>query len=274
MKEITGQRYPLIKDSKTSKGLITITNYFGNNKIRLQITASKEDWKLLWSLWEKGNDDSITNLVGADFVTSFMSPLSKKLFDDKRIDRWNFIFDMKVLSAILYDFFSYCFKINQLSEYIEKIGNDELLKKGGKPDSLSYTAYCIQSIFHSLVEKYKLKEFEGSESFYITYILEGRKLIDADNKIFTEFFICLPLIGMNQIKAIIPQNEYAAKLLIDMREAVFYPKIPKERINNTIESIHNIFKKLFPFFENRESIIGAFRKNHPGLDRDGNIRYL
>lgn len=193
------QPFPQVTQ-KPKKGPITVNNYLSNSDILLKITASPADW-------EKLSDIPSKKSFYFDFVSSYVSPVwaecvektstmglaihgSKLSFmNAKKHNRHEFVLSMKVLSCLLYSYFSYWFKKpkNKRPAFVKKIKILPEYEDYLPANPIELTAYCIKLVYGDYLKGYKIKFFliasDDVNNFYITYIHDGRTMLkNKDNE--------------------------------------------------------------------------------------------
>jgi hypothetical protein len=180
--------YPLIRN-RTLDSPFSVTNFLGKTGITLEVKASLDDFHKLFDHLIRLSDKEKVDFAN-QFYLSFVSPyygwLSKREFKTETY----FMECMRIQAAVLHILFHYCFRYlrKNLPRCVRKLirTNPSLQNRQGKPDAAAYTAYCMQSVYASFIQQFKLNPFFGSEdpdnyqdprSFRETYIQGGRKLL-------------------------------------------------------------------------------------------------
>jgi len=267
---------------------ITLTNLLWGTDIQLTITATYQNLKKLKHyiynvvpLKEETGNRPI-GYLGDDIIVSFVRPalarskeaktepetrlaihgseLPEKDAHKKRV--FAFVRDMKILSALLYIFFSYWFKQHSesrpllLSELELPVDFKDALQKEVKSLPSLYTAWCMEHAFGEIRTLWKILPFydheQGCEadSFWATYIHKGRKILQetSDNE---------------TLDAV-----YAAKLL--QGGTLSYPKCPK--IYDLIWSLPRAYLSLYSCYSDfcsdpNDPAVQALKATFPKRER-------
>jgi hypothetical protein len=204
MKTTKKKGFPLIRQ-RTSKDPVSITNFFGDSNIRLEIKASKEDMqRLIYHYYKTGKEN-----MGWDFFRSFLDPADhylEKFANHMIIPNTNVIVGLKphthkeilletckMLSALFYVVFSASKDNKRLRQYLEHLVGDknkiQLRNKKGMLISEECAAACLKDVLGEDIEHCKLRPFDDIVNFRKTYILPGKKII-RDHSIFVVSYMC------------------------------------------------------------------------------------
>ncbi len=235
-----------VHPGRTKKDPDWVRNFLVDGSIKLKISASRKDWKLLFERYFSGQAiDRAKEAFAQDFYESFMLPWYYRVELRKmRIpfsQPWlnTHLGRIKAQAAYLYLFFSYVFKKygNKPPNFVARIGDAERLikqsgrgdKKRDKRDPAAHAALLMQHVWWgALKEQRRIKQPFFSDdpeygddltNFYITYVLPGKELIREPSHL-TD--VCFSLVK-RQYRFPLPQS-YPARLLFHINKAGMSPE--------------------------------------------------
>jgi hypothetical protein len=201
-----------IDRKKIGRNDLSIENYFGDLFPRVTVRASNEHWQRLLQYYQqqcnKTDPETAKHALGEIFVSSFLLPAvcSKTNFIEYQRMAMHYL---KILSGFYHKFFKHCLREmskENLPLSVKAVEEDKDFKTWATDkDPRDYTAYCLQDAFGSVMTRFRLKQFiavhddsdshnivdaddvhnirdaQGSDSFFVTYIHEGQKWIDASS---------------------------------------------------------------------------------------------
>ena len=219
--------YPKIYRNRNKPEIIRIINFLDGLGIKLEIKASEDDWRKLLgystgihSFTRKEVDikniplqfleDQAKQAKGIKLIHGKFKELLCEGFehnflwhvagviDGKPSDfKKNIIKSLKIEATLLHEYFDAYKNIEDIPGNIEKIIPGFALRmQTGQIDPIACSAHCMQAVYGKIADYIGLKPFptledpnaqDDLQSFNITYIVDGRKLVKT--RLALKFFL-------------------------------------------------------------------------------------
>ncbi len=270
--------YPQIKRGRLKKDPITIENYLGDSKALLKISALEEHWDTVFYRFISATDDYLANSLAIAFRDSFLAPY----WDHIVVQRSNrekplFIKSLKMLAGFLHTFLKrYLATPNLNIHCISELFRGEEFPEHIDADPTKYTAYCMQIFFEEklnwvnirpFLDLDELEEAQDLQSYYMTYIQEGRKFIKNMNPEEILTFWCNAFTMIGTMETIAPETERQNKMcrfLWKLTSAFLYhpknstlPKLIKH--DHDIMEIYQVLTQIYPFLKSTTKALQEIR---------------
>jgi hypothetical protein len=265
---------------------LSIENYFGDGYPRFTVRASNKDWQKLLDYYDeqckKTNFETANCALGELFYSAFLLP-AKHTAIGRGEYRQMIIRNLKILAGFYHNFFKYCFKkipkenLPPSVKTVEK--SEDFTTQAVRKDLPEYTAYCLQDAFSSVIARFGLTPFwdlrddinignalvfQGSESVYVTYVLEGKQMIEdwsSDqvaefwSRVHDEIALAMDmtvtwkrLLKRRNREHIIPKGK--GGFHVSLAKAFLW--VPGEDLSEEIQANRDILVELYPGFYDRK----------------------
>jgi|SRR5208283_4826858 len=159
-----------VKSGRTIKDPITVNdnllkNVLGADTIQLKITATPDNWKKLYRLYQACVKERSAHQFANHFYNAFISPAYSQITEDKLRGKHKknrrLVTNIKRSAALLYALFSrYCQEpTKEWPHLLLKVmpkKKRQLFKKNGRYNPLLLTATCIANVFGGDIKEYGL----------------------------------------------------------------------------------------------------------------------
>lgn len=184
------KEYPHITRGRTKKDRITVENFMFESRILLKISASLEDWRTLRAsipLYGTQSYKDYLARLGKLFWLHFIIPCDGEI-TTKRASQRERMNVLKMFAGFLHTFFKECFARPDVNIpcVSRMLRDDHFPEYMSINDPVGWTAYCMQLLLgenlrHStllpLANIGDVETAQDLQSFYITYVQDGQKLI-------------------------------------------------------------------------------------------------
>jgi hypothetical protein len=272
--------YSHVKRGRTKKDPIVITNVLGESKARLKISATQEDWETLWAFFlDKGfsADEETLARLGIAFRNSFLIPYISEITMPKDDLQKENIEEIKMLAGFLHAFFKQYLVLSQADIPCVSLvlRGDYFPKHIDADDPTACTAYCMQMLLSEDLDWLNIRPFidinevekaQDLQSFYITYIQDGQKLIrNATPKMIVDFWAYSTPVELGESTGPVTKIvEDIFRIFWKMSHAFLYHPdnsyVPTQiKRDRDILAIYKIFLQIYPFLQSTSEVLQNIR---------------